>query len=262
MSFDRVIDNEFPHHSGCYWILGTIIEEEVAKKQEGMGLNQTEFLTKLCDLSKLVFMIEKSWNRQKRTPQQFADYFNVLVKKEMKLNRQYPLPALYSGFLKRWNKRHNPGWKVERFVESFNPDRKRRKVSFSSEDSIEIELTNTVVQPKNQSDTSKSRSTKAKSSSSKTTVPSVASSSKTTVPSVASSSINTPPTHTSPTHTSPAPTLGTFTSYPLDGDLPSPMLSNPFSPSFDFIPFDTSLFNPRTFDDSFPEDTQTTLSQR
>ena len=145
ISFDRSVINDLPFYSGCYWILGCIIEEEVEKKKEGMGLNPTVFLLRLCVLDKLVFMIGKSWKSQERTPYEFANYFNRLFKKEKELAPKTS-HALYDGFLRRWNELYNPKGNRERPAEFHQPENKRRKVTIGLErDAFSIEFVNTVV---------------------------------------------------------------------------------------------------------------------
>jgi len=145
ISFVRAVNNELSFYSGCYWILGCIIEEELERKKEGMGLNPTDFLSRLRILDRLVFMIGKSWKSEERTLQEFVNYFNLLLNKEKEL-APTTLHALYDGFLRRWNNLYNPKENRERPVEFHQPENKRRKVSIGLErDTFSIELDNTVT---------------------------------------------------------------------------------------------------------------------
>jgi len=129
-SFNLSVVNELPFHSGCYEILRVIIEEEMKKKREGLGMQKTDFLTKLCTLAQLIALIERSWEPRGRTLREFTDYFNNLVAKEKGKFPRHGSPVLYDSFLKRWNDLSNPQWDLG--SSGAPPGAKRKRVNQSA----------------------------------------------------------------------------------------------------------------------------------
>ena len=126
MVFENSAHRELPLHSSCYGILGDIIKDETKKYYEGFGLPKEDFLLKLAILIQLILSIEKDWKIRERSQQELANYFNDLVRKEKRKISHNRSPALYDGFLKRWNERFNPQW-IERSAGSLIPPKEKRR---------------------------------------------------------------------------------------------------------------------------------------
>lgn len=129
--FENSVHRELPFHSSCYRILGDIIEDETKKYHDGLGLPKEDFLLKLDVLFQLISFVERDWKDRKRSQQEFANYFNDLVRKEKRMISTNKATALYDGFLRRWNKLYNPQRKSESSVDTSLLPKRKRDISLS-----------------------------------------------------------------------------------------------------------------------------------